>query len=353
MSFDLVVIGAGPAGSACAITASKLGLRVLLIDRENFPRHKVCGDCLNPAVLPLLRQLGVYDEVLKKPHAVVDSLAFSGTFGKSRVLPTHGWNEREIVIRREVFDHCLLEHAARCGVEVETGNAVLRVEPRWKVSTKQKRFSGRFLVAADGRNSFVARTLGWLSPPPRERTGFQCHVNCPPGRKNRLEMAFFRKGYGGIADCGDGSANLCLVSKPGDIAEVRKEALEKFGFFEHPEWSSISPVLRPPATKIYEDGVFLVGDSARVVEPFTGEGIYHAIRTGILAARAVVEETACSGEGIRTFLREHAGEYRARHAVNVLSSCAGKHPAFASFLLQLPGLSACLLPLLTRKVIRA
>src|ERR1043166_4335874 len=97
---DVAIVGGGPAGAACAIVCAENGLRTVLVEREKFPREKVCGDCLNPACWPVLGRLEVADAVRQLPHGKLDAVEFIG-IGGSRVkvgLPTD--SDSEIAVKR-------------------------------------------------------------------------------------------------------------------------------------------------------------------------------------------------------------------------------------------------------------
>src|SRR5258708_9218645 len=105
--FDVAIVGAGPAGSTCAAFCAAAGLRTVVIERETFPREKVCGDCLNPACWPVLRRLGVADDVRALPNGVLDAVEFIGiNGGRVRIdLPRH--EDAEIAVKRSGVDHLL------------------------------------------------------------------------------------------------------------------------------------------------------------------------------------------------------------------------------------------------------
>src|SRR2546421_5978166 len=106
--FDAAIVGAGPAGSTCAAFCSAAGLRTIIIEREKFPREKVCGDCLNPACWPVLRRLDLADCVRALPHGKLYAVEFIA-IGGARVsinLPTG--DNAEIAIKRSLFDDLLL-----------------------------------------------------------------------------------------------------------------------------------------------------------------------------------------------------------------------------------------------------
>src|SRR3954447_18769490 len=108
---DVAIVGGGPAGSSCAIVCAEAGLRTVVLEREHFPREKVCGDCLNPACWPVLRRLGIAEAVRNSPHRTLEAVDFIGIGGRrvSVTLPRH--DDAEIAIKRSVFDHLLLERA--------------------------------------------------------------------------------------------------------------------------------------------------------------------------------------------------------------------------------------------------
>src|SRR6267154_6019035 len=82
-TFDVAIVGGGPAGSSCAAFCALAGLRTLIVEREKFPREKVCGDCLNPASWPILRRLELMDRVRELPHGVLDKVEFIGIGGRA------------------------------------------------------------------------------------------------------------------------------------------------------------------------------------------------------------------------------------------------------------------------------
>src|SRR3954468_24220493 len=120
--FDAVIVGAGPAGSSCAAFCASAGLRTLVLEREKFPREKVCGDCLNPSCFPVLHRLGVAERVRALPHAPlrrVDFVAIGGrTIGVE--LPPGA----EIAVKRSLFDALLMARAREAGAEVREETTV-------------------------------------------------------------------------------------------------------------------------------------------------------------------------------------------------------------------------------------
>src|ERR1051325_3849368 len=115
--FDVAIVGGGPAGASCAAFCARAGLRTLLIERETFPREKVCGDCLNPSCWPILRQLNVVERVRALPHARLQSVEFIGISGRSISVALPNSDDGEIALKRSLFDHLLMSRANELGAE--------------------------------------------------------------------------------------------------------------------------------------------------------------------------------------------------------------------------------------------
>ncbi len=345
MIYDVAIVGAGPAGSACAAHCAAGGLRTLLLDRAEFPREKVCGDCLNPAAWAVLERLGVEDAVRALPHAALREVEFIATRGTPSRHPLPDGPRGEIGIRRRVLDDLLLHHAEQRGAEVRPGCAVERVEHRgdWALSVAGETLHARHLVAADGRNSTIARRLGLLPSAARDRVALQTRLPLSAETSARVVMRFLPWGYSGLADIGAGEMNLCLVARPQHLDALRAWAHAHFQPPTEAPWQSVTPLSRKAIHPVRGTLLF-VGDAARVVEPFTGEGITYALATGELAARALLSRD------LRSYARTHARLYRGRLWVNQLARAACLHPRLASALLQIGRAWPGVLGYLTKKV---
>jgi menaquinone-9 beta-reductase len=352
-TWDVAIAGAGPCGSMAALAAARAGLDCVLIDRVVFPRHKVCGDCLNPSVLPIFEKFGLTEKLKNLPHSMTRRVEFHAAGANPRRIEIDPERTPEMVVQRRDLDAFLLQEAGEAGVSILTGNpvrGVSKVAGGWVLQTGQGEIHAKSLIVADGRNSTVARLLNLLPAGSRGRIGWQAHVPLPERYRAAIAMFFMPFGYGGLADCGGGEANLCVVSTPENSARLKREACSYFGVAAE-TWQSMSPIHRKPARVLAGDGLFLAGDAARVVEPFTGEGIYYAIRTGVLAGEAAVMEVRQFGGGTRWYLREHPAVYRGRMWVNQLSCLAGQYPAMTTALFRCTGSAKWPLALLTRKVV--
>src|SRR5215212_5530583 len=108
---DVAIVGGGPAGSTCAAFCAAADLRTAIIEREKFPREKVCGDCVNPACWPILRRLEVAERLLASPHAKLACVDFIGITGRRVSIPLPTDENAEIAVKRSLLDHLLLERA--------------------------------------------------------------------------------------------------------------------------------------------------------------------------------------------------------------------------------------------------
>ncbi len=347
--WDVAIVGSGPAGATCAAFCAAAGLRTLVLERARFPREKVCGDCLNPTCWPVLERLGVASEVRAAPHGVLSSVAYIAVDGRSVSAPLPQGENAEIAIRRSLLDDILRRRAQSLGAVVREGETLLSVHREnesWRLGSSNFSEEARLLVAADGRNSTVARLCNLMPRKGRDRVALQTHVPCPSDFGDRVVLQLLPEGYSGQAPVGDGLLNLCLVSRPRDLAAIKRWAEEKFTIPTDHHWRTIAPLARAslPAS---QPGLFLVGDAARVVEPFTGEGIYYALRSGELAAAAIVARDEAQ------YRRAHRELYAGRLWINALARAAVEHPRLTSALLKLLPNEERILAFLTTKVVRS
>jgi menaquinone-9 beta-reductase len=350
MIFDVAIVGSGPAGAACASFCARAGLTTLLLEREKFPREKVCGDCLNPSCTPILQRLGIAERVRALPHAKLARVDFIAIGGRkvSVALP----HDAEIAVKRSLFDELLMQRARENGALVrdETTISAIARGDCWTIFAPNESFTARTLIAADGRNSTVARLLGLMPQPQKERVAWQTHLPLPPNFGDRVVLQFLPEGYSGHSPVGDGHFNLCLVGRPRDLPALRVWAEREFGVPLDHTWRTITPLRRAPIPSTHPH-LFLIGDAARVVEPFTGEGIYYALRSGELAAEALTRHGDAEAAP-RSYAAAHRQLYRGRLWVNRLARAAVLSPRITSWLLRAGLIPSPLLRALTSKITR-
>ncbi|MFM1805261.1 MAG: hypothetical protein RL136_2140 [Planctomycetota bacterium] len=292
--FDVVVIGAGPAGSSAAIAAARAGGRVLLAERSCFPRTKVCGCCLGPAGVAALGRLGA-------ATALDGALPLSSVRVRAGVRSIALARSGGVAIGRDQLDARLVDVARDAGVAVLHG-----------VRARVRR-EGRVELAADGsadittvrcRTAIVADGLGGtsLDEAPgfawriarRSRMGFGAvlpsgAVDCPGGE---IRMHVARGGYIGVVRLPDGSLDIAAAAAPtqvramGGVAACAHAMLgddvRSRHALEHAAWRG-TPLLTRTRRRIAASGILVAGDAAGYIEPFTGEGMTWAITAGAAA----------------------------------------------------------------------
>ena len=317
-SHDVVIAGAAPAGSIAALVLARAGKRVALLDRTAFPRPKICGNCINPTAWETWRKLGLTDGYLALPHQEITGFDI---YSEGRELHRHDFpspRHAPRVVARDVLDDWLRREAENAGAEFFPGTTVTGIDAKLgTLQTTRGEFRGELILGADGRNSLVARQAG-LMPPPRRchRVAWQTSIPAPTHLGDRVQMHVFEEGYFGFCRY---NATHAVISMVLDARRTQDPLLLARRFLPHleqQEWLRMNPITRAPA-RTGTGRVWLVGDAARVVEPFTGEGITFALATGMLAAESTL---ACRDQtdALARYTREHRRLYRRRAWVNAL-----------------------------------
>ncbi|HEX4139847.1 MAG TPA: NAD(P)/FAD-dependent oxidoreductase [Candidatus Methylacidiphilales bacterium] len=323
MSHDVVIVGAAPAGSLAALVLAREGKRVALLDRASFPRAKVCGNCVNPSTWAIWRRLGLAEGFSRLPHHNAAGFAIhcEGRTVFEHDFPSPGRGPRSV--SREVLDDWLRREAERAGAEFFPETTVTGLDAAAGiVTTSRGDFRGALVLGADGRNSLVARQAG-LMPPPRRchRVGWQAIIEAPAALDDHIHMHVFDEGYFGFSRFSETHAVISMVLDARRTQDPDRFARRYLPPFAPTEWRRLNPITRANAA-LTTGRVWLAGDAARVVEPFTGEGIGFALATGLLAA-----ETALRGYGSAAYARAHRALYRRRAWVNLIAHWALVDPA--------------------------
>jgi len=329
--FDVVVVGAGPAGSIAALVLARSGARVALADKAAFPRDKACGDLVGPRGVQVLADLG-----LRVPDAGQgsDLLAVGPSGRRSRLpaftgssYPGHG-----IIVPRLVLDHALREAAVAAGAVpvraritgVETGQGG-RVDA--VVSSDGQRLAGEVIIAADGALSPVARMAGMLNSQ-AALWGFAIRAYLPATVPLPLLVLLdaspwrIYPGYGWLFPGADGQANVgigvglghdrrqaqlrgdlarlvALLGQRGDLSADAQPGPVMGG------WLRMGGAGAPPAA----GNVLLAGDAAGLINPLQGEGIGPAMVSAWLAAEAVLAGPARAGHAYTEAIEAALGRY--------------------------------------------
>ena len=173
-TFDMIIVGAGPAGASAAIYARKYGLNALLLDKESFPRDKICGDAISGKSMMILRELHLIEEASQLGGALIDSVTFGSPNNVSVNISLQGAKRKGmptgLVVPREKFDHFLIQNAKDAGTHVienftvndliQENNFITGVRGKRHGQDNNEEFHAPLIIGADGYNSIVSRKTG-------------------------------------------------------------------------------------------------------------------------------------------------------------------------------------------------
>ena len=352
---DVIVVGGGPAGASTAWSLARDGVDVLVLDRARFPRDKVCAEYLSPQASRIFADMGVLEEIeaagaaqlagmtMRAPDGTMFHAEFAGVKGFA------AYRNRGLALRRTVLDEILLRRARAAGARVEEG---ARVTDVLRDSTggangvaavvtggETRNFRSRIVVGADGLRSVVGRRLGLVRvrrwP---KRVGLVSHYRGIAGMRGMGEMHVDGEGYLGLAEVGHGVTNVAIVLP---MSRAAKVSGDRDGFLK--QWIASRPHLaarfaaaeqvtavratgpfNSVAARAYAPGAALVGDAADFFDPFTGEGVYAALRGGEILAPFVAEALQRSDDGVEALraydaarLKEFGGKWKLERIVGM------------------------------------
>ena len=328
---DLLIIGAGPGGSAAAITAARAGLRVTMFEKGPHGRDKVCGDGLTPRAVAALGELKID---LSPAHRIDGLRMIAGkktrelAWPASERFPGHG-----AVWPRQRFDNHLMDVAAEAGAEIRYETEALPVLEGDRVvgvDAGGERYTAPLTILAAGAQGAAAKVLG-AARDPDEPFGLAIRAYAPTPRhaERHLEACLSLRdehgtpvpGYGWMFPAGDGTVNIgvgALSTMKGFKKLNLNKLLDQYAAIVRPTWSIGDYVDKPRAwrlpmssTKRHGPGWVAVGDAAGFVNPMNGEGIDYALESGMLAVEQYLADPAQApanydrlvGERFDAFLR--------------------------------------------------
>lgn len=335
-TFDVAIVGAGPAGSSLAIRLAAIGQNVLLLEKKSFPRDKVCGDIVSAKGLMLLDELGCFEAIARRKLLPLRRArtALNGKWlAKGGIPPRANTIDYYHAVPRVVLDEIIFRRAQEAGattvenctvrdLEIDSDSATLTALE----SGTQRQYSARLVVGADGAHSVVARRAG-LAMTDERFVEFAMRAYCH-GLPLRESMLWFEEdffpGFGWVYPISDGLANIGV----GMVAEsVKRFDLKLHDFFGRlskrlQNWAAEQgwrceiekPVGWPiktyggARTNYFERGL-LVGEAGCFVDPLSGEGIAPALENATLA-RETISDAFDRGDFSRRTLRAYEGRWR-------------------------------------------
>lgn len=321
----VLIIGGGLAGLITGIRLARAGVSVTLVEKRDYPFHRVCGEYISNEALPFLKSLGLYPQDYDLPQ--LRRFQLSSTTGKSSILPL---DMGGFGISRYTFDHLLYQAAVQAGVDVRQKTEATRVvysHDKFTIHTQVNIFEADVVVGCHGKRSRMDVVLdrGFIkrrSP----YVGVKYHIRIDhPG--DLIALHNFEGGYCGMSNIEGGKTNLCylvhrdVLKQHGNVEAMEREVLQKNPLlrsvftraeflFDRPE--VINEISFETKT-VVEDHVLMAGDAAGMITPLCGNGMAMAIHSAKLLSDEVL--AFCRGELSREQMEQrYAARWRERFA---------------------------------------
>lgn len=301
--YDVIVVGAGPGGSMAARWCAQAGLKTLLIEKEKMPRYKACGGCLS---LKTVHLLGL--DLTPVLETTIYGVKFT-----YRLKDPFSIESREpiaLMVMRDRFDQFLVRQAVETGAEIQEGIRVVGVEEKRDGVVVElnggEKIRSEYLIGADGAQSIVAKSL-FLLPRKGDVNGIgmeseiplESTFNFPTKERQLIHLDFGEvpNGYGWVfpkkAGFSIGVGGMFRNPAKVNLRHYFNTFIRGLNYIKE---EKVEKVLGHPLPSFYDERqkvamgrILLVGDAAHLMDPLTGEGIYYALRSGMLAVEAILE----------------------------------------------------------------
>jgi len=337
--YDVVIAGAGPAGSAASIHLATAGFKVLLLEQRSFPRPKLCGEFISPECQTHFEKLGVSAVMEQSAPAKIVRTSFYAQKGRHVDVPSSFFGGVALGLSRATMDHNLLERARRVGVEVlqdATVSELMRnglqvVGVKYKQADCTIEVESDITIDATGRSRALCRkVIEHKSDVKRSKLiAFKAHFRQTSIEPGACEIYVYRGGYGGLSSVESNLANLCFIVAAKDVQrchsdpdKVVSEIVMKnqrasatlTNSVRQSEWLSASWQSFGRFNPSPADGLLSIGDSAAFIDPFTGSGMLMALDSAETVARTIVRyrDKFNSENTIRGLTDSYLAEYSRR-----------------------------------------
>lgn len=306
--YDLIIVGGGPAGSTMALSAAKQGLKVLLVDKEKFPRDKICGDALTVSSVEILQEFHLIDKLLREPHGCANNMIF---YSETERLMPPSMNDAQYIStsRRWIFDNVLFQAAKAC-TETKEGFKVenLLMQNGWvfgiqgtSADGEKQEYTAKVVAGADGCSSVVARKLGLYQSLKQDgAVATRAYYRNLDVSGSELELYYLpecRPGYFWIFPVDKETVNVGVILfdqnlkstgifPPQIHRQLIQSPLLKARFLQAEPVGNIQcwylPLAKTTRT-IHGNGFILSGDAAGLIDPLIAHGIDRAMVSGKIA----------------------------------------------------------------------
>lgn len=362
-TYDVIIVGAGPAGTSAAIELAAGRVRVLLIEQKTFPRPKLCGEFISPECFTHFQRLGVAKEMLQHGPSFLKQTTFYSESGRSATIPTR-WlgSQPALGLSRAAMDQSLLQRAVQVGVTViedSTVTGLIQHEQRVvgvKVRSQGvgKSYFAKLTLDATGRARSLARKVIGPSVMKPNLVAFKVHLVDTEAAAGTCEIYSYPNGYGGLNTIEDGLSNLCFITAASDVRRFRSDpdlVLKNIVLQNRraastlkravvaSEWLSVSLDSFGTRRPIVAPGLIAIGDAAAFIDPFTGSGILMALESGRLAAETFVphldklESSELTEILSRIYEKSYQKKFRSRLRVSGLIRRTAYNPTWAQMMI--------------------